>query len=100
MNEEGMSIQRARNCRVTKETTELVEVLLDNFSVVRCTPEHLFMTLEGEWVQAQNLSQEISLMPLYRTVSFKGGWANYERVWCPRRKERLLTHKLSAGLLK
>ncbi len=42
------------NPRVTKATTELVEVETES-GVVRCTPEHLFMTHTGEWVQAQYL---------------------------------------------
>lgn len=97
MGPEGVRIAPARNPRVTKQATELVEVQLDNFQVVRCTPDHLFMTLDGEWVQAGNLTPDISIMPLYRTRAHSGGWAGYERVWCPVREKRLLTHQLSAG---
>jgi intein/homing endonuclease len=97
MDKNGVSIKKARNARVTKTAKELVEVTLDNFQVVRCTPEHLFMTLDGEWVKAQNLTPDISIMPLYRTRSYKGGYADYERVWCPIRKKRLLTHQLAVG---
>lgn len=40
---EGIRIVKARNARVIKVASQLVEVLLDNFQIVRCTPEHLFM---------------------------------------------------------
>jgi len=80
MSPEGVVIAKARNARVTKTVNEIIEVQLDNFSVVRCTPEHLFMTLGGEWVQAQNLMPDISIMPLYRTRSYRGGTKDYERV--------------------
>jgi hypothetical protein len=95
MGKEGVRIAPAVNPRVTKHATELVEVLLDNYQVVRCTPEHLFMTLDGEWVQAQNLTPDVSIMPLYRSSSIKGGWSDYEKVWCPVRKCRVLTHHLA-----
>lgn len=93
----GLCIEEAMNPRVTKQVTELVEVLLDNFQIVRCTPDHLFMTLNGEWVQAQNLTPDISIMPLYRSVDYKGGWTGYEKVWCPVKREKYLTHHLSVG---
>lgn len=98
---EGMSIQSACSPRVTKYTDELVEVMLDNFQVIRCTPEHRFMTLNGDWIQAQNITPEISLMPLYRSITHKGaknGGIDYERVWCPVREERFYTHRLAKGL--
>lgn len=41
---------------VTKYTTELVDVHLANGSVVRCTPEHLFLLSDGTYKQAQNLT--------------------------------------------
>jgi hypothetical protein len=77
---------------------DLVEVMLDNYQVERCTPDHLFMTLDLEWVQAQNLTPDVRLMPLYRAKAAKGGTLDYERVWCPIRRERFLTHRLAAGL--
>ena len=40
---------------VSKETIELVEVLLDNGITVTCTPDHLFLTSEGTYVRADSL---------------------------------------------
>lgn len=93
----GIRIAPARNPRITKVADTLVEVELDNFQVIRCTPDHLFMTLDQEWVRADSLTPDISIMPLYRSVSYKGGTADYERVWCPVNEVRILTHHLSAG---
>jgi hypothetical protein len=94
---EGLRISPARNARVTKQATELVEVELDNYQTIRCTPDHPFMTLQGEWVLAKNLTPDISLMPLYRSVGYKGGTVDYERVWCPVRERRFLTHHVAVG---
>ena len=97
MGPKGVCVGWGRDPRISKKVTELVEVTLDNYQVVRCTPDHLFMTLGGEWVQAQNLNPAVRLMPLYRSRENKGGWSGYERVWCPKREERLLTHQLVAN---
>jgi hypothetical protein len=97
MSKDGIVIAPACNPRMTKVAKQLVEVELDNFQVVRCTPEHLFMTLEGGWIQAQFLTPDVSLMPLYRSVNYKSGWLNYEMVWCPVKKRRILTHHLAVG---
>jgi len=97
INKEGICITEARNARITKKATELAEIVLDNFQVIRCTPEHLFMTLDGGWIQAKNLTMDIPIMPLYRARCYKGGYADYERVWCPIKRKRILTHHLAVG---
>lgn len=50
----------------------LVEVILNNGEVIRCTPEHKFMLRDGSYIEAQYLQQNDSLMPLYTKVSNKG----------------------------
>jgi hypothetical protein len=49
----------------TKISTELVEVLLDNNQVIRCTPDHLFLLRNGTYCPAEELRTDTSLMPLY-----------------------------------
>jgi hypothetical protein len=95
---DGICIAKAENAHITMESTDIVEVLLDNYQTVRCTPEHPFMTLDREWILAKNLVPEVRLMPLYRAKEVLGGTAGYERVWCPVRRQRILTHRLSAGM--
>jgi hypothetical protein len=96
MSRDGICVGRARNSRVTIENSELIEITLDNYQIVRCTPNHLFMTLDGDWIKAENLTKDVSIMPLYRVSAYAGGWHDYERVWCPVRKSRFLTHQLCA----
>lgn len=75
MGDDGVVVAPAGHARVTKVVTEVVEVTLDNHQVVRCTPDHLFMTIDGDWVQASAITAGVRLMPLYRTVNEIGGWA-------------------------
>ena len=96
MSEDGICIGEANNPRMTKINAKIIEIVFDNYSVVRCTPNHLFMTNSGDYIRAKDLEPGISIMPLYRSISLKGGWANYERVYCPIKKQRILTHKLVA----
>jgi intein/homing endonuclease len=85
----------AHSAKMTK-VAEVVEIELDNFQVVRCTPDHLFMLFNGEYVRADNLRKGSSLMPLYKSVALKGGWFEYERIWQPIDCRRELVHKIVA----
>lgn len=51
----------------------MVDVVLDNWAVVRCTPDLRFLTWDGAWVVAGDLRRDQKLMPLYRATTFKGG---------------------------
>jgi len=92
----GVCVGFARNPRITKKAAELVEIILDNNQVIRCTLDHLFMTYDGEWIKAENLTSEVCLMPLYKTVQRNKGWFGYERLTCVKKKDRVLTHRLVA----
>lgn len=63
-------------------TSDLVEIYLDNGQVVTCTPEHLFMTRDGSYAEAQNLQAYDSLMPLYTKYPDKG-LSDYRMVYDP-----------------
>src|SRR5690554_5560091 len=56
----------------------LLEVTLDDGSVIEATPDHGFMCRDGTWKEAGNLRLGDSLMPLYRSV-FRG----YEMTFQP-----------------
>lgn len=56
-----MSMALASNPRITKYTTELVEVALDNGHVIRCTPDHRFRLKDGQYVEAQYLTPDHEL---------------------------------------
>ena len=93
MSDEGVCVGKAKNSRITQKDSELVEIILDNFQVIRCTPDHLFMTYEDEWVKAKNLTTDICLKPFRRSVYAKGGWVGYETVSCIK-KGKIVTHKM------
>ncbi|MBI2870690.1 MAG: DNA gyrase subunit A [Candidatus Omnitrophica bacterium] len=58
-------IGRARNARVTRRQAKLVQVLLDNGEIIRCTPDHLFLLRNGAYKQAVDLTPQDSLMAGY-----------------------------------
>jgi len=47
----------------TRMNTQTIKVWLDNGEYIQCTPDHLFMTRDGEWKEAQTLVENESLMP-------------------------------------
>ncbi len=56
----------------------LLEITLDDGSVIKATPDHDFMARDGTWKEAGALRPGDSLMPLYRSV-FRG----YEMTFQP-----------------
>ncbi|PSQ40598.1 intein-containing DNA gyrase subunit B, partial [Halobacteriales archaeon SW_5_68_122] len=64
-----IGMERVENPRVTREDAELVGVTLDNGETITCTPDHEFMLRDGSYCEAQNLTADQSLMPLYRKTS-------------------------------
>jgi len=87
------------NARITRQSAEVVRVVLDTGEAVICTPDHLFMLRDGQYKAAATLTPDDSLMPLYRKLSdtaapgitIKG----YEMAWDPRSERWLFTHLLA-----
>lgn len=67
INEETLSVEikPIRKVFFTKYVTELVEITLNTGDIIHCTPEHRFMTIDGEYVEAQYLCHGIKLMPYH-----------------------------------
>ena len=79
--------------RKTKEVTELVDVVLDNGYVARCTPEHLWMLRDGSYKRAIDLQPNLDrLMPISWAFPIGGG---YVRV-TDKDGNRTLVHRLVA----
>ena len=82
-----IGIERVLNPRRTKVNAEVIKVTLDNGEEIVCTPDHKFMVRDGSYISAENLTQNDSLMPLYRKVSSvqepKITIEGYEMVWDP-----------------
>lgn len=76
----------------TRKNAELVRVELDNGRFVDTTPDHLFLTRDGIWVEAQNLCEGTSLMPLYLDEDLRG----YTTVYNPRDGKYKQVHRVVA----
>ncbi|HNX47677.1 MAG TPA: DNA topoisomerase (ATP-hydrolyzing) subunit B [Methanomassiliicoccales archaeon] len=70
-----IGVEKAINARRTKENAPVIRVTLDNGEVITCTPDHQFMTRDGNYVEARALDAGVSLMPLYKD--------DEGAVWCP-----------------
>jgi intein/homing endonuclease len=80
----------------TRKNADVVRVWLDNNKYIDCTPDHKFMTRDGEWVDAINLKPDQSLMPLYTKKSDKKSHSGYEMVYHPSTGKYQEVHRLVA----
>jgi DNA gyrase subunit B len=94
-----IGLERILNARITKRNAEVIKVTLDNGEVITCTPDHRFMLRDGSYKQAQDLTSDDSLMPLYRKLSDvqEPGMTidGYEMTWQPRSDRWIFTHLLA-----
>ena len=60
--------------KLTRKNAELIEVVISGGETIRCTPDHQFMLLNGQYKEAKDLKSFDSLMPLYRTYESKDGY--------------------------
>ncbi len=66
--------------RKTKTTKNLIDVILDNGAVARCTPEHLWMLRDGSYKRAKDLVPvRDRLMPITRQFPRNGGYESRDR---------------------
>lgn len=94
MNSNGRVVPAlAKNIRKTGDRSKMVRVTLDNGEVIESTPEHLFMTAEGVYAEAQNLKNGQSLMPLYTKID-EGG---YELFYSQADGKYECTHRMVAS---
>ncbi|MDP3778731.1 MAG: DNA topoisomerase (ATP-hydrolyzing) subunit B [bacterium] len=94
----SVMIERIINPRITKKNAEVLEIILDNDEEIVCTPDHAFMLADGSFKEARALTQEDSLMPLYRQYSRLGKRITiegYELVFDPRDSRWIFTHLLA-----
>ena len=59
-------------------TKEIIEVLLSDGSIFKCTPNHLIATKDGRWVEAQYCEGEI--LSKFYTTSNKNSQKNYRTI--------------------
>jgi hypothetical protein len=78
----------------TRKNAQTVKVHLDNNNFIECTPDHKFLTRDGVWVEAQYLTPNTPLMPLYLKDS---GYKNhYTHVYEPGTGKYKPVHKIVA----
>ncbi|MBI1870755.1 MAG: DNA topoisomerase (ATP-hydrolyzing) subunit B [Chlamydiae bacterium] len=84
--------------RLTKRKAKIIKVILDNNEEIICTPDHQFMLADRTFKEAQSLTGNDSLMPLYRQHSRLGKRITiegYELVFDPAEKRWIFTHLLA-----
>ena len=95
----AIAIERFINARITKRNVEVIKIHLDSKQTITCTPDHLFMLRDGTYKRADLLTQEDSIMPLYRKLSDKQDAGitidGYEMVWNPQNEKWVFTHLLA-----
>jgi len=98
LNDGTIGIALIKNPRKTKKNVEVVKVILDNDEEIICTPNHKFMLRDYGYINANELKNTLSLMPLYRKLSEMGKRITikgYEMVYDPKKHKWIFTHILS-----
>lgn len=61
---EGEIVSGKAIAKLTKYTNKLVDVVMASGAIIRCTPEHRFMLINGEYKEIQNINPHIDrIMP-------------------------------------
>ncbi len=97
-NDGTIGIEEIKNPRITKTNTSVIKLTLDNNEEIICTPDHLFMTRNGLYKKAIELTPKQSLMPLRKQLSKKGKWITidgYELVYDNKELKWKFTHVLA-----
>ena len=87
----------------TRKNAKLVRVHLDNGKYIDCTPDHRFLTRDGKWIEAKDLQENESLMPLYLNKTNQKNKKGYTTVYHPSTEKYEEVHLLIAeyyGLTK
>ena len=95
-----IKIAEIKNPRLTKESEEIMKVMLDNGEGIKCTLNHKFMLKNGTYKEAQNLKSGDSLMPVYVKLSTEKDKSNpkllgYKMVFQPKTNSWDFLHILS-----
>ncbi|MGI8995924.1 MAG: DNA gyrase subunit A [Pyrinomonadaceae bacterium] len=89
-------IGEGRHSRITRKNAQLMELTLDSGARIRCTPDHRFMLRDGSYKAAQDLTNDVSLMPGYfDAVPVKEGMNEYLRILQPASGKYEFVHHLA-----
>lgn len=98
MDDGSIGIEKILHPRITKKNARVINIILDNGEKITCTPEHKFMIRDGSYVEAQNLTNDVSLMPLYKKLSKiekRITIDGYEMIFDPSKSRWIFTHLLA-----
>ena len=97
VNGEGeIAVGEGRFSRVTRKDAPLVELVFDDGSTVRCTPDHKFLLRDGSWKEAATLTVDDSLMAgHFDTAKINAKTSDYLRVRQPKTGQWQFVHRLS-----
>lgn len=59
--EKRFEYNKAANPRITKYVDEIIEIEFEDGSIVRCTPNHPFLTEDDRYIKAEDLTEDIEL---------------------------------------
>ena len=94
----AIGIEEIKHPRITKRNANVIKITLDNGKEIACTPDHLFMTRNGYYKSAHELTFKDSLMPLRKQLSKIGKRITikgYELVYDNKDHRWIFTHILS-----
>ena len=84
----------AKEVKLTRRNAQLLKVTLDNGESFECTPDHKIMMRDGSYIEAQNLKENDSLMPLYRRGEVLYKNSKYEQLYNPKTNSWEWTHRV------
>jgi len=93
-----VKIGEIKNPRLTKQDAQVIKIILDNNEEIICTPDHKFRLANNSYIEAQNLTTEMNLAPLYRKFSKienRITIKDYEMVWSANQNKWIFTHLLA-----
>lgn len=86
-------------CGKNYTANRMIKVWLDDNTWIMTAPEHPFLVFNEDKtksfsVNAEDLEENMSLVPLYRELHEKKICNGYERVWCHKSKKYKFTHRV------
>ena len=79
---------KAINPRVTRTTNKLTLVRMEDGTIIKSTPDHLYMMRDGSYQRADKLRANDSVMPLY--IGEDSKYASISQAWCGGKKHQYL----------
>jgi hypothetical protein len=89
---------------VTQKSAEVMKITLDNGETITCTPDHKFPIYNKGFVEATDLKEDDSLIPLYRNKKNincnESALKHYEQFFNNADKKWYYTHRMVADYFK